>query len=172
MAPSRIEDSSSDPSDHSDLSDDCGCTHGLSHRPRRGHHIVEGSSLYRIDTHTHIMPSELPDLSSYPTNSSSSPWLTLRPSQTGAADQIDMYVGDAFFRTVEPNCIHPETRIKEMDAAGVDVQILSTVPILFFYDEPAEPVIVLARALNDHIANTANNILTALWGWQRYHCKT
>jgi hypothetical protein len=110
MAPSRVDYSSSDLSDHSDhsdhgeqsdhsdhsdhhseYSDDC-CFTGASHRS--GAVLSsDGSSLYRIDMHTHIMPSQLPDLSTYPTNSPSSPWLNLRQSKAGDADQIDMYVG-------------------------------------------------------------------------------
>lgn len=97
------------------------------------------------------MPSELPDLASIPTAAGKSyPWPDFRRDASG---DIDMFVGGAHFRRVKPNCYDAKTRIQEMDAVGVDVQVLSTVPLLFCYDAPLEPALVLARALNDHIAD-------------------
>ena len=106
--------------------------------------------------HTHIMPSSLPDLASHtpPPAPNSTPyaWPSFRPSPDGDGD-IEMYVGSTFFRRVQPNCYSPSARLAEMDAAGVDVQVLSTVPVLFCYDAPAAPATILARSLNDHIAS-------------------
>lgn len=121
-------------------------THSHIHNAQR-----TGESLYRIDLHTHIMPSSLPDLASIPTTMKPYSWPSFKPCDDDTGD-IDMYNGGSFFRRVRPNCYDAATRIAEMDAAGVDVQVLSTVPLLFCYDAPAEPAAVLARSLNDHIA--------------------
>ncbi|KAJ5132565.1 hypothetical protein N7448_006723 [Penicillium atrosanguineum] len=123
---------------------------------------------FRIDMHTHIMPPSLPDFSKShgsPTDKTES-WMTLRPKKSSreesnehngtTSNKVDMFVGDKFFRTVEPNCFDPEVRMKEMDATGVDIQVISTVPILFSYDKPIEPTTALARYLNDHISSVCH----------------
>ncbi|KAJ5890982.1 uncharacterized protein N7473_007210 [Penicillium subrubescens] len=123
----------------------------------------------RIDMHTHIMPPSLPDFSKLygSREENGEDWMNLRShclsgsdasGQTGAASsKVDMYVGEKFFRTVEPNCFDPVVRMKDMDATGVDVQVISTVPILFSYDKPIEPAAALARYLNDHIASVCQD---------------
>ncbi|KAK0671004.1 hypothetical protein QBC41DRAFT_354565 [Cercophora samala] len=112
--------------------------------------VYPASKLFRIDMHTHIMPPSLPDL----TSDTPYQWPSFRPVSSPDAQpgEIDMFVGTNFFRRVQANCYDPAVRIKEMDAVGVDVQVLSTVPVLFCYDAPLEPAVVLARALNDHIS--------------------
>lgn len=108
------------------------------------------------------MPPSLPDLSSLAPSPSTSPadkpyqWPSFRPvtstDPNNTTPEIDMYVGPTFFRRVSPNCYDPTVRLSEMDATGVDVQVLSTVPVLFCYNAPVESALVLARALNDHLS--------------------
>lgn len=46
----------------------------------------------------------------------------------------------------------PERRLKDMDAAGVDVQVLSAIPSLMYYDIEPEACLWFSRLQNDGIA--------------------
>jgi aminocarboxymuconate-semialdehyde decarboxylase len=128
-----------------------GCTGNLAHPKSEGSHS-EDSELFRVDIHTHIMPPTLPDLSSHTSESSASPWLEIRPRFREQDGAVDLFVGDEFFRTVEANCFDPIVRLADMDRHGVDVQVLSVLPVLFFYDQPPKPVSVLVKHLNDYLS--------------------
>ena len=67
-----------------------------------------------------------------------------------------MMKGDKVFRVVEPNCFRVADRLKDMDETEVDVQVLSTIPVLFNYWAKPTDAHETSRFFNDHIAETVS----------------
>lgn len=61
-------------------------------------------------------------------------------------------LGEKCFREVESNCWDPAVRLEECDRSGVQVQVLSTVPVMFSYWAKPQDALDLSRLLNDHLA--------------------
>ncbi|MFN8622109.1 MAG: amidohydrolase family protein [Chloroflexota bacterium] len=100
----------------------------------------------RLDLHTHMLPPELPDMAA---RSGHGGWIRLEPSGIGRARMLQ---DDRFFREIEADCWDAAPRLEAMDRHGVDVQVLSTIPVLFSYWAPAAEALHLGRILNDHLA--------------------
>jgi aminocarboxymuconate-semialdehyde decarboxylase len=64
-----------------------------------------------------------------------------------------MILDGALFREIQDNCWDPRRRLEECAATGVDVQVLSTVPVMFNYWAKPEHTLDLASLLNDHVAS-------------------
>jgi aminocarboxymuconate-semialdehyde decarboxylase len=102
----------------------------------------------KVDIHTHVLPAELPRFKE-------------RFGYGGfiALERIDAHrarmVRDdgTFFREVGHNCWDATQRLAECADAGVDVQVLSTVPVMFSYWAQPKDGLELARFLNDHVAS-------------------
>jgi len=99
-----------------------------------------------VDIHTHILPAKWPDLKK---RYGYGGFIHLDHHKTGCAR---MMKEEHFFREVEANTWDPETRIKECNHQRVDVQVLSTVPVMFSYWAKPEHTLDLSKILNDHIA--------------------
>ena len=100
----------------------------------------------KIDLHTHILPENWPDLQ--------------ERYGYGGFIQLDhhapcrarMLIDGKFFREIEDDCWSPARRLADCHANGVDVQVLSTVPVMFSYWAKPADALDLSKLLNDHIA--------------------
>ena len=102
--------------------------------------------MLKIDIHTHILPKNWPNLK--------------ERYGYGGFVQLEhcsgcsrMLIDGEHFRDVTKNCWDPNTRIEECDKTEVDVQVLSTVPVMFSYWAKPRDTADLSMILNDHIAD-------------------
>src|SRR2546426_2244828 len=112
----------------------------------------------KIDLHTHILPRDWPDLDA---KYGYSGFVRLDHYKPCCAR---MMIGDRVFREITDNVWDPERRIEECNRAGVSMQVLSTVPVMFSYWAKPADALDISRRLNDHIAEVVRNHPTRFTG--------
>lgn len=104
----------------------------------------------RIDFHTHIIPESFPDFSE---KYSGDRWPTLeRTCVCGAS----IMVAGKNFRDVTDQVWSPQKRIADMDREGVDMQVLSPIPVTFSYWADANDALEMAKIQNNFIAEVVS----------------
>lgn len=109
--------------------------------------------MFTVDIHTHIIPEKLPD---FKKKFGYGGFVNLDhhppAGRTRKPCCARMMVDDKFFREIEDNCWSAEKRMKECDHHHVDVQVLSTIPVMFCYWAKSKDGLEVSQFLNDHIA--------------------
>jgi aminocarboxymuconate-semialdehyde decarboxylase len=100
-----------------------------------------------IDTHTHVVPPQIPFLDRLADGDAR--WARLAPRDDGRADVI---VSGRNFRTVRRVAYDLVARREEQEDLGVDGQILSAMPELFALWAPKADGADYCRAFNDWLA--------------------
>lgn len=112
-----------------------------------------------VDIHTHILPEHIPN---WKEKFGYGGFIQLDHQHgknvAGRSCCARMIKDDGhFFREVEDNCWDPKKRIQECEHHHIDVQVLSTVPIMFSYWAKPKDCLELSKFLNDHIAGIVNS---------------
>ena len=107
--------------------------------------------MLKIDIHTHIIPEHLPKWSE---KFFDSRYIHLDHHCPGCARMMQ---GDKFFREIQSNCWDANVRLKDCDEHGVNVQVLSAIPVMFHYwEKNAAYALETSRFQNDFIAEVVS----------------
>lgn len=107
--------------------------------------------MLKIDVHTHVLPEEIPN---WKERFGYGGFISLDHFKPCCARMVRD--DGKQFRDIGKNCWDPATRIEEMDASGIGVQVLSTVPVMFSYWAKPDDGLEIAKFLNDHIAEVVS----------------
>ncbi|MEH6941298.1 amidohydrolase family protein [Bacillus sp. JJ722] len=102
---------------------------------------------FRVDFHTHIIPEDFPDMAA---KYGDDRFPTLKHTCDCGAE---IFRNGKSFRKISDNTWDPKKRIEEMDKEGVDVQVLSPIPVTFTYWSDPEICLELSKVQNDFIAS-------------------
>lgn len=101
----------------------------------------------RVDFHTHIISEDFPDLAA---KYGDDRFPVLQKTCSCGAE---IMVQGKTFRKITGQTWDPVKRIEDMDKEGVDIQVLSPIPVTFSYWSNSEAGLELARSQNDFIAS-------------------
>lgn len=104
-----------------------------------------------VDLHTHLLPERWPDLAD---RYGYGGWVSLDHC---APCRARMLIDGRHFREIDDRCWSISRRIEDCERNGVDVQVLSTVPVMFSYWAQPSDALDLAQLLNDHLAETVRS---------------
>ncbi|MGH3756732.1 amidohydrolase family protein [Actinophytocola sp.] len=98
-----------------------------------------------IDVHTHAIDPDLADVSArfpgvYPT------------VQRTSEDTAQIWLDGRMYREIDSRCWSAADRVRDMDAEGVAMQVVSPIPVTLSHSEPADGAAALAEAQNNFLA--------------------
>ena len=110
-----------------------------------------------IDIHTHIIPPNLPDYSKIFDRDG---YVKLKVEGNSA----EMEVFGQNFRTIKCNCWDPNSKILDIDRLEISKQILSPIPILFYYWAPKKEAEETSKFVNDYVSKVVHDFPKYFYG--------
>ncbi|WP_077328491.1 amidohydrolase family protein [Virgibacillus siamensis] len=104
---------------------------------------------FKVDFHTHVISEEFLNLAE---KYGDDRWPVLEKTCDCGAN---IMIAGKKFREITDHTWDPEERIRDMDNEGINVQVLSPIPVTFSYWSEPEQGLEMARFQNDFIASTA-----------------